>query len=418
MRRLPDHASPSAGVRVLVFGVVLLGLLTLGAGQARATHVSCGATLVASTTLDSDLIDCPADGLIVGADNITINLNGHTIDGPGTDDSRWDGVDNGAGHDGVTVKDGTIRDFGGDGVYIDNAGTENRLEKLVLTDNGIGVEVIGSENNSIKETSITDNHLFGIIVGESALTRIQKSTIAQNQADGILVRASTDGLIEKNVIDAGAFGTGIQVLGGARTEIIENAISTTELSGTGVFFISDDGLIAKNEIHGFTETAVFISGGISQGDRTRVEKNSLHDNGLGLLIRGNPFFCCLSGIVASKNEIFSNEVVGIGVQDVANALVEHNLVHDNGVGIGVRNSSGVTDATGTLIVGNRSDNNVEDGIQVLVPATTITSNSASFNGDFGIEAVAGVIDGGGNRATGNGNPAQCLNVACSTGGGG
>jgi hypothetical protein len=32
--------------------------------------------------------------------------------------------------------------------------------------------------------------------------------------------------------------------------------------------------------------------------------------------------------------------------------------------------------------------------------------------DLGIAAVPGVTDGGRNRARGNGNPAQCLNVAC------
>jgi hypothetical protein len=38
---------------------------------------------------------------------------------------------------------------------------------------------------------------------------------------------------------------------------------------------------------------------------------------------------------------------------------------------------------------------------------------ATRNRDLGIEAVAGVIDGGGNRASANGNPAQCTNVRCS-----
>jgi hypothetical protein len=35
------------------------------------------------------------------------------------------------------------------------------------------------------------------------------------------------------------------------------------------------------------------------------------------------------------------------------------------------------------------------------------------NGDLGIEAVAGVADGGGNKARGNGSPAQCTNIACT-----
>jgi hypothetical protein len=44
--------------------------------------------------------------------------------------------------------------------------------------------------------------------------------------------------------------------------------------------------------------------------------------------------------------------------------------------------------------------------------TTLTGNHALRNGDLGIEAVFGVTDGGRNKAHGNGNPAQCTNVAC------
>ena len=43
--------------------------------------------------------------------------------------------------------------------------------------------------------------------------------------------------------------------------------------------------------------------------------------------------------------------------------------------------------------------------------TTITHNVTYANGDLGIEAAEGVV-GGGNRAFGNGNPLQCLNVEC------
>ena len=44
--------------------------------------------------------------------------------------------------------------------------------------------------------------------------------------------------------------------------------------------------------------------------------------------------------------------------------------------------------------------------------TTVTRSIANRNRDLGIEAVPGIIDGGGNRATGNGNPAQCTNIDC------
>jgi parallel beta-helix repeat protein len=68
-------------------------------------------------------------------------------------------------------------------------------------------------------------------------------------------------------------------------------------------------------------------------------------------------------------------------------------------------------ATGTVL----RDNTVrgfDDGIDVDAPGTRLKGNTADDNGDLGIEAVPGIIDLGGNSASGNGNPLQCLNVAC------
>ena len=42
----------------------------------------------------------------------------------------------------------------------------------------------------------------------------------------------------------------------------------------------------------------------------------------------------------------------------------------------------------------------------------LTGNTALFNTELGIDATAGVTDGGGNKAHGNGSLHQCENVAC------
>ena len=42
----------------------------------------------------------------------------------------------------------------------------------------------------------------------------------------------------------------------------------------------------------------------------------------------------------------------------------------------------------------------------------VRANHAFFNADLGIFAAPGVIDGGGNKAKHNGNPAQCVGVRC------
>jgi len=55
----------------------------------------------------------------------------------------------------------------------------------------------------------------------------------------------------------------------------------------------------------------------------------------------------------------------------------------------------------------------DDGFDVEGRTAKLTRNRALRNHDLGIEAVRGVIDGGGNVARHNGDPRQCTNIACS-----
>jgi hypothetical protein len=53
-------ATPASLGVIVVFAVA--GATALGGGRALASHVSCGDTITADTTLDSDLADCPNNG--------------------------------------------------------------------------------------------------------------------------------------------------------------------------------------------------------------------------------------------------------------------------------------------------------------------------------------------------------------------
>jgi hypothetical protein len=66
----------------------------------------------------------------------------------------------------------------------------------------------------------------------------------------------------------------------------------------------------------------------------------------------------------------------------------------------------------TQLLRNRADRSGADGIHVLSPSTALARNSANRNARWGIEAVAGVTDGGGNAAAGNGIATQCTGVVC------
>ena len=69
--------------------------------------------------------------------------------------------------------------------------------------------------------------------------------------------------------------------------------------------------------------------------------------------------------------------------------------------------------THSLLFGNIAKGAGDDGFDVESRSAKLTSNRAVRNGDLGIEAVFGVIDGGGNIARHNGDPLQCTNIFCS-----
>jgi hypothetical protein len=97
-----------------------------------------------------------------------------------------------------------------------------------------------------------------------------------------------------------------------------------------------------------------------------------------------------------------------GDPPAVDTVVRGNRLRGNRDGVYVQ-----TTARRTVLKRNDVRRSKDDGIDVDSPKTTLIGNQAVRNADLGIEAVFGVIDGGGNIARNNGNPAQCTNIFCS-----
>ena len=102
----------------MVFLAAVVGaLVVLSGADAANKQPSCGDTITVDTKLDSDLVDCPNNGLVIGADGVTVNLNGHVITGDGEEFSecpKREFCDVGVlsdRYDGVTVMNGATRGF-------------------------------------------------------------------------------------------------------------------------------------------------------------------------------------------------------------------------------------------------------------------------------------------------------------------
>jgi parallel beta-helix repeat protein len=331
-----------------------------------------------SVTLENDLAGCSGDGLVVGADGVTIDLNGHTVAGT----FAGAGVDLGD-HRRVTVRNGRIRSFA-DGVRLTGARRAQLSGLTVIADGAIASQRVG-----IRMTGARRNLLDGVQVDGGGpallLSGSRRNTVAggtfageisQHEGDAVRIVAGSNGnRLAGNAIDAR--GAGLVLSDSRRNVFAGNTVDT-----------------------GLTD-AITLTGATSNV----LRGNTVFTDGPTWAIR-------LSG---NLNLLDSNRVTGayrggIEVLGVLN-VVQSNTVADAGVAgdaIAVGRRAWVTFLGGNVVSGAG-----DDGIDVDGPTTLLRRNTATGNGDLGIEAIPGTVDLGANRASGNGNPLQCENVLCS-----
>jgi parallel beta-helix repeat protein len=450
-------------------------LLGLSGSPALANPLGCGDRITQDTTVRADLTNCEGDGLVIGADNITLDLNGHTIDGDKTGatdcELRATGVSNPDGHDGVTVENGTVRQFGqgidggfgrsrlrnlmvrdnrgrgiGIGAFDPDSVDGNRITHNLIERNGCGainvtgadgmriadnrlrdggVDLIGVNHSVVERNSASGSGGAGIFGFDANENRIEHNTVSHNQ-DGVFLYFSRDNEVRENAAWANYFG-GVSLKASSGNRISENATWDNPAGvglnpEDGLEDRSDDNVVSRNvSVHDGVGVLVLAS------DRNRIDGNRalrpvehppgfpIH-GGYGIEVDGG------NDNVMSANTVARPALDGIriaatpdwGGTTVGNALRE-NVIRDAG-------SDAVfvaAAAAGTLIEGNLASGAADDGFDVRSPAsrtppTTLTRNRALRNASLGIRAGLGVTDGGGNRARGNGDPEQCTgNIACA-----
>ena len=223
---------------VLAIGVLLAVAST---ANAQATGVTCGQTITHDTTLTADLTNCPGDGLVIGADNITLNLNRHTIDGtvtqlPACDEPPFgsDGIRAG-GYDGLTIENGTVQQFtegiegGAEGEGVANSD----LHGLIVRGNRFGGISFGSNQLLNNHNRIVGNETYGngcgagIFLNDADGNRVARNRSHDNQG-GIGVCCSPNNVIEDNVV-AHNSDTGIAIYFGNHSHNVvrHNSVSAS-----------------------------------------------------------------------------------------------------------------------------------------------------------------------------------------------
>ena len=381
-------------------GVLALGLAVAGGitspDRAQASHVSCGDTITADTTLDSDLLDCPNIGILIGADNITLDLNGHTIDGIGPSQNPSHlaiGVsltdDNLINHEGITVKNGSIRDF------------------------EVGLHAVDTRDTRLLGLAMSEHHGFGIVVGAAARILIQDCSFDHNgdKGAGLLLTQSS--------------GPGIEHDGPVRHARVVD--SSFQHNGDGIrSFGTKDSVIKRNLLSDNEKAGIDWN-----GKRSRLSRNDVIQNGNGIRVGGGDN-------TIAHNNVSDSRHVGVGIGAVRGNLLARNVITEGTTNIRISGElePGRGGAVNTVIRHNRLRRADRDGVLVQDTAehtllrynsardaqgdgfdvedrhTKVGRNLAVSNHDLGIEAVRGARDGGGNVARHNGDPRQCTQIVC------
>lgn len=158
----------------------------------------CGEVVKQSVTLTANL-NCSGDGLIVGADGVTINLNGFFLTGPGLNSSTRGIIVPNVG--GVTILGPSV--ISGFGTAIDYSGGTGggNVSSIIISGNGNGISLTGTRGVFISDNLINNNRV-GITSQSSSGGNITSNIINKNSLSGVvMVNTQNLGLNTNNVID-------------------------------------------------------------------------------------------------------------------------------------------------------------------------------------------------------------------------
>jgi parallel beta-helix repeat protein len=256
----------SCCLRMLMATTFVLVFVTIGLPQTASAqetiirHCPFPIEVPGKYSLGQDL-NCDSSGISIVTSDVYLNLNGHTISGPGCGDIiifGAVGINVGranvhiVGGSDVRGKAGTVKGFD-IGIQVDMPTLpvpigHNHLSGLTLTENNIGI--------SLKFAN--DNH-------------ISDSNIVANRGGGMRLENTNHNVIDSNVINRNGFGP----------DVIGFCPAVTD-GGITIYINSDDNTITSNE---FSRNNWGVRVGVGgDSNHNTIRGNTLKDNNTGIWV--------------------------------------------------------------------------------------------------------------------------------------
>jgi Right handed beta helix region len=286
----------------------LLSAQAADTARAKST-VACGATITADTVLRADLTGCKGTAIVVGADDVTLDLDSHRVDGAIVAQGR----------SGVRVRGGVVRGDvrleevrhasvrrlrvrGGSITCVHSAGCS--VTRSILT--GGGIAIAQSESgipNVIRANLVRNAPGSGIAADRTDTTTITRNVVRRSDI-GIETSHAADIEIARNVLSGNA-DDGLSGSFGSTATIVRNLITGNGGDGVSLRVWGGDTLIAHNLVRG--NRANGIAGAAVA--HWSVTRNVASGNGAsGLVITG-----AVEDVTLARNRARGNGGLGIDI---------------------------------------------------------------------------------------------------------
>jgi parallel beta-helix repeat protein len=282
---------------------------------AHATHVSCGQTITTDTVLDSDLNCAPGNGITIGANDVDLDLHGHTIAGDADSFRQGLGIQ-ASNRRNLTIRNGRVTGFqftvylGVDdsrvaGLYsygnirLGDQPTNNVLEDNVVTGPQGSfypgtIEVNEDTYLSSQPFRPAYNRILNNTAGELSLRMVDRNEVRGNHitTNDLTVVGSGDPphLFEGNGADENViadnrvelplrFSYAILLAQACRRNVVENnVVGGSGMRGIFVTTGCADNVIRGNEVTGATLNGIQLGDSSYRTARNLVEGNVVRNS--------------------------------------------------------------------------------------------------------------------------------------------
>ena len=301
-----------------------------------------GDSLVSDTTLTKDYMGTAS--FYLDKDGITLNCNGHTIDGGGRSAAIY------SSNDGVTIKNCVVVNNGrGGGISLTDSKGSTIKDNTVKSCLNAGIGTSRSNDITVTGNTVKSNKEDGIRVAASSDCRVIDNIANSNDREGISLPGSKDCVIEGDNFANSNGWSGICLIDSNNCTV---SGSTAESNGdSGINLAESNGCEIKNN-HASNNgwSGIELSAFYNSCRNNTITSNIASSNRMGIYLHGNPV--CYNEI--SGNIVSNNSECGIMesyFHTSGNLIYNNYFDNTKNVEGGGTNVWNITKTLGTNIVG-------------------------------------------------------------------